>query len=64
MTSATTASGRVIRNTDPHQNRSSRTPAVTGPREEMAPPRADHNAIDRVRCGPDHKAVINANVVG
>ena len=37
---------------------------MTGPREAMAPPSADHRAIDRVRAGPDHKAVIRASVVG
>ena len=30
----------------------------------MAPPIADHRAIERVRAGPDHKAVIRASVVG
>ena len=30
----------------------------------MPPPRADHNAIDFVRPGPAHRAVINARVVG
>jgi hypothetical protein len=30
----------------------------------MAPPRADHSAIDLVRPGPDHSAVISASVVG
>ena len=30
----------------------------------IAPPIADHNAIERVRAGPDHSAVINASVVG
>ena len=61
---ATTASGKVIKNTDPHQNRSSNAPAISGPSTEMAPPRPDHKAIDRVRPGPDHRAVITASVVG
>ena len=39
-------------------------PAASGPSAEMAPPKADHSAIDRVRAGPDHSAVINASVVG
>ena len=30
----------------------------------MAPPSADHRAIDLVRAGPDHRAVISASVVG
>ena len=64
MTRATTASGSVMRNTEPHQKCSSSAPAVSGPSEEIAPPRADHRAIDFVRAGPDHSAVISASVVG
>ena len=64
MTSATTASGRVIRKTDPHSNSSSSAPATSGPSDAMAPPRADHSAIDFVRPGPDQSAVISASVVG
>ncbi len=64
ITRATTASGRVIKNTEPHQNSSSSAPAVSGPSEEIAPPRADQRAIDFVRAGPDHSAVISASVVG
>ena len=30
----------------------------------MAPPIADHSAIERVRDGPDHSAVMSARVVG
>ena len=30
----------------------------------MAPPSADQSAIDFVRAGPDHSAVISASVVG
>ena len=30
----------------------------------MPPPSADHNAIDFVRPGPDHSAVMSARVVG
>ena len=30
----------------------------------IAPPIADHSAIDRVRCGPDQSAVMRASVVG
>ena len=37
---------------------------VHGPSEAIAPPSADHRAIDFVRPGPDHNAAINANVVG
>jgi hypothetical protein len=61
---ATTASGRVIKNTDPHQKCWSSAPATSGPSAAMAPPRADHSAIERVRAGPDHNAVISASVVG
>ena len=57
ITTATTASGSVIRKTEPHQNRSSRKPAASGPRAEIAPPMPDHSAIDLVRAGPDHRAV-------
>src|SRR6185295_15032666 len=55
MTSATTARGSVTMNTEPHQN---------GPSEAIAPPSADHRAIERVRAGPDHRAVMSASVVG
>ena len=61
---ATTASGSVTRNTDPHQNFSSSAPTTSGPSAAIAPPIADHSAIDFVRPGPDHSAVISASVVG
>src|SRR6476661_4613692 len=64
ITRATTANGSVTRKTDPHQKSSSNQPATSGPRDAMAPPRADHSAIDLVRPGPDHSAVIRARVVG
>ena len=51
MTSATTASGSVSRKTEPHQKCSSRIPAQSGPSAPIAPPVADHSAIDRVRAG-------------
>ena len=54
----------MIRKTEPHQKCSSSQPATSGPSEAMAPPSADHRAIDLVRPGPDHSAVINAKVVG
>ena len=52
MTRATTASGRVTRNTELHSKRSRRNPETSGPRAAMAPPSADHSAIERVRAGP------------
>ncbi len=61
---ATAASGKVIKNTEPHQKCNSNAPAISGPSTEMAPPRPDYRAIDRVRPGPDHRAVITASVVG
>ena len=64
MTSATTASGSVIRKTDPQSNSVSNAPAASGPSAAIAPPRADHSAIDFVRDGPDQSAVISASVVG
>ncbi len=64
MTSATTASGSVTRNTEPHQKCSSRAPAISGPRAEMPPPIADQSAIDLVRDCPDQSAVMSASVVG
>ena len=64
MTSATTASGSVTRNTEPHQKCSSSAPAISGPSAEMPPPIADHSAIDLVRDCPDHSAVMSASVVG
>ncbi len=64
MNSATPASGSVTRKTAPHSNRSSRNPATSGPIAAIAPPSADHRAIDRVRPGPDHNAAIRASVVG
>ena len=42
----------------------SNAPDKSGPSAEIAPPSADHNAIDFVRSGPDHNAVIRASVVG
>ena len=45
-TSATTASGSVTRKTEPHQKCSSRAPATSGPSAAIAPPIADHSAID------------------
>ena len=53
-----------MRKTEPHQKCSSSAPAVSGPSEEIAPPRADQSAIDFVRAGPDQRAVISASVVG
>ena len=64
MTSATTASGSVTRKTEPHQKCSSSSPESSGPSAEIAPPSADHSAIDFVRAGPDQSAVISARVVG
>ena len=64
MTSATPASGSVIRKTEPHQNSSSSAPAASGPRAAIAPPIADQSAIDFVRACPDQSAVISASVVG
>ncbi len=63
-TSATAASGNVIRKTDPHQKCSKSRPESSGPSEEIAPPSPDQSAIDVVRPGPDHSAVIRASVVG
>ncbi len=63
-TSATAASGKVIRNTEPHQKCSRSRPESSGPSAEIAPPSADHSAIDLVRAGPDQSAVISASVVG
>jgi hypothetical protein len=62
--SATTASGTVMTKTDPHQKCSSSAPDARGPSAAMAPPRPDQSAIDFVRAGPDHRAVIRASVVG
>ena len=53
-----------MRNTDPHQKLSRSAPATSGPSEAMPPPIADHSAIDLVRPGPAHRAVISASVVG
>jgi hypothetical protein len=64
MTTLTTISGNVTRNTEPHQNVVNSTPATNGPRAEMAPPSADHSAIDLVRPAPVHSAVISDSVVG
>ena len=64
ITKATTARGNVMRNTDPHQKCSKRAPATSGPSAEMPPPNADQSAMDFVRAGPDHNAVISASVVG
>ncbi len=63
-TSATSASGIVTANTEPHSNCSSSAPEISGPSAEIAPPMPDQSAIARVRAGPDHSAVISASVVG
>ena len=39
-------------------------PESRGPRAAIAPPRPDQRAIDFVRAGPDHSAVMRASVVG
>ena len=51
-------------NTDSQSNSVSSAPASSGPRAAIAPPSPDQSAIDRVRAGPDHNAVISASVVG
>ena len=56
--------GNVIRNTEPHQKCSRSQPDTSGPSEAIAPPVPDHSAIDFVRAGPYHNAVIRARVVG
>ena len=63
-TNAMAASGSVTMNTEPHQKLSSSAPDTSGPSAEIAPPIADHRAIERVRAGPDHRAVMSASVVG
>ena len=64
MYNASSASGMVIRKTEPQLKYWSSSPARTGPSMAVPPPSADHRAIDRVRAGPDHSAVIRASVVG
>ena len=64
MYRARIARGSVMRNTDPHTKYRSRKPAIMGPSIATPPPRADHIAIERVRAGPDHNAVMSARVVG
>ena len=64
MTSATPTSGSVTRKTDPHQNCSSRAPAMSGPSAAMPPPIADQSAIAFVRGWPAQSAVMSASVVG
>ena len=65
ITSATTTSGSVIRNTEPHQKLREQGAGDAAARATaMPPPSADHSAIDFVRPGPDHSAVIRARVVG
>jgi hypothetical protein len=53
-----------MRKTEPHQKCWSRAPDARGPRAEIAPPSADHSAIERERAGHDHSAVMSARVVG
>ena len=64
MYRATTASGNVMKKTEPQSNWVSSAPAIRGPSAEIPPPRPDHSAMDFVRSGPDHSAVISASVVG
>ena len=64
-TSATAASGNVIRKTDPHQKCSSSQARRTRGRARKSHRRAPtESAIDFVRPGPDQSAVIRASVVG
>ena len=51
-------------NTEPQAKNSSSRPEISGPSMATPPPSADHIAIDRVRAGPDHRAVMSARVVG
>ena len=53
-----------MKKTEPQWNCRSSAPESSGPSEEIAPPMPDHSAIERVRAGPDHSAVISASVVG
>ena len=53
-----------MKKTEPQAKCSSRAPESSGPSEAIAPPIADHRAIDLVRAAPDHSAVISASVVG
>ncbi len=64
ITSATTASGRVSRKTEPHQKWVTDHPAARGPSTANAAPMPDHSAIARVRAGPTQSAEIRARVVG
>ena len=50
--------------TDSQSNWVSSAPESTGPSAAIAPPIPDQSAIDLVRAGPDHSAVISASVVG
>ncbi len=63
-TRASAASGAVTMKTEPQSKPSSSAPESSGPSAERPPPSADQSAIERVRAGPDHSAVINARVVG
>src|SRR6185369_12852925 len=56
-TNTRTATGTVMRNTDPHQARPSNNPPMIGPRAEHPPPIPDHDAMARVRDGPLKRAV-------
>ena len=53
-----------MRKTEPHSKCSSSAPESSGPSAAIAPPSADQSAIEFVRAGPDHSAVISASVVG
>jgi hypothetical protein len=64
MYSATTASGSVTMKTEPQSNPVRSAPERSGPSAAIAPPSADQSAMDFVRAGPDHSAVIRASVVG
>ena len=64
MKSAIPTSGRVTRNTEPHQKCSSIAPEMSGPSAAMPPPIADQSAIDFVRGWPAQSAVMSASVVG
>ncbi len=64
MPRATTTSGRLMRNTDPHQKYSSSQPPMTGPTAAKPVPRPDHSAMAVMRGRPRYSAPMMDNVVG
>ena len=63
-TAAMATTGRLARNTEPHQKWFRRTPETIGPMAPPAPAKPTQTAIARVRSSGGKTAMINESVAG